>query len=179
MIVIQAKLDFEVIRMNDEVNGKVLDYVEIRGKGESAFGTCAESIADRMKDKKALIIQSVFDFGENDVPFAMRLVRDVKDVIISFANADWQFYYISKDGETYKYCHNPSGNNLSALDIYDSLVGSFIITSKPTRKLKETLEDILKSEYFCDEPEDPFSEEPWNPDDEEHELSYYVIYEET
>ena len=179
MIVIQAKLDFEVIRMNDEVNGKVLDYIEIKGKGESAFGTCAKSIADRMKDRKALIIQSVFDFGETDVPFAMRLVKDGDNVLISFANADWQFYFISKDGESYTFCHNPSGKNLSALDIYDSLVGSFIIKHESSmQKIKETLEDILKSEYFCDEPEDPFSEEPWDPEDEDHELSYFVIYEE-
>ena len=40
----------------------ILDYVEIVKAGDSAFDTCAESIAERMKNKNVLLIQSVFLF---------------------------------------------------------------------------------------------------------------------
>lgn len=164
--------------MGIQFKGKVQEYVEIIKTGESAFDVCAESIAAQIKDSNEVIIQSVFWFGETDVPFALRLLKDNDNISISFANADWQFYRTHKDNETYE-IDNPFitiNGTISAFTLFDSLTGSYVIKQETSmQNLKETLKELLKSEYFCDEPEDPFSEEPWDPEDEEHDLSYFVI----
>ena len=149
----------------------ILDYVEIVKAGDSAFDTCAESIAERMKNKNVLLIQSVFLFAETDVPFAMRLVRDGDDVSISFADADWQFYRISEDCKTYEFCRDyiPNADNLTALELFDSLTSGLVIKLKSSiQDLKGEIAELLNSEYAFDE----------DSVDEEHELSYFVIYEE-
>ena len=93
----------------------------------------------------------------------------------------WLGYYssYSQTVEEVDYYANLENDAVEALENTCTLLKVTYPIIYKDRDYLPTLEDILKSEYFCDEPEDPFSEEPWNPDDEEHELSYYVIYEET
>ena len=157
--------------MNNQITGRILEYVDIKAIGEPAFDLCAESIAAQMEDKEAVVIQSVFDFAETDVPFALRLIKNEDKVSISFANADWQFFRTRKSGDYYDfecpvYKTIDAGKDVSALALFDRAVGSYIINQESSvQSLKETLKELLKSEYFFDE----------DPKDYEHDLSYYVI----
>lgn len=149
----------------------ILDYVEIVKAGDSAFDICAESIAERMKNKNVLLIQSVFLFAETDVPFAMRLVRDGDDISISFADADWQFYRINEECKTYEFCRDyiPNADNLTALELFDGLTSGWVIKLKSSiQDLQAEIAELLNSEYAFDE----------DSVDDDHELSYFVIYEE-
>jgi hypothetical protein len=96
-------------------NHDVVCFNEICEQGyDNAMNVCAKSIADRMKDKEVLIIQSDHYPGNVDIPFAMCIINENNHITVYTIEADWEHFRVTEDGKHWKPCY---GNELLILKI--------------------------------------------------------------
>lgn len=92
--------------MGGNFNNDLVGIVNIHGKDKIGFEECANRIATLAKQHYVVIIQSVFGFGDTDVPFTM-FIRDMcGHVEAAWLDADWEYFRVNNAGDKWKPCYD-------------------------------------------------------------------------
>ena len=87
--------------MGGNFNNDLVGIVNIHGKDKVGFEECANRIATLAKQHYVVIIQSVFGFGDMDVPFTM-FIRDMcGHVEAAWLDADWEYFRVNNAGNKF------------------------------------------------------------------------------
>ena len=92
--------------MGGNFNNDLVGIVNIHGKDKVGFEECANRIATLAKQHYVLIIQSVFGFGDTDVPFTMFIRDTCGHVEAAWLDADWEYFNINNAGDKWKPCYD-------------------------------------------------------------------------
>ena len=97
--------DYDKI-MGGNFNNDLVGIVNIHGKDKVGFEECATRIATLTKQHYVVIIQSVFGFGDMDVPFTMFIRNTCGHVEAAWLDADWDYFRINNAGDKWKPCYD-------------------------------------------------------------------------
>ena len=92
--------------MGGNFNNDLVGIVNIHGKDKVGFEECANRIATLAKQHYVVIIQSVFGFGDMDVPFTMFIRNVFGHVEASWLDADWEYFRVNNAGDKWKPCYD-------------------------------------------------------------------------
>jgi hypothetical protein len=92
--------------MGGNFNNDLVGIVNIHGKDKVGFEECANRIATLAKQHYVVIIQSVFGFGDMDVPFTMFIRNVFGHVEAAWLDADWDYFRINNAGDKWKPCYD-------------------------------------------------------------------------
>lgn len=92
--------------MGGNFNNDLVGIVNIHGKDKVGFEECANRIATLAKQHYVLIIQSVFGFGDTDVPFTMFIRDTCGHVEAAWLDADWDYFRVNNAGDKWKPCYD-------------------------------------------------------------------------
>lgn len=92
--------------MGGNFNNDLVGIVNIHGKDKVGFEECANRIATLAKQHYVLIIQSVFGFGDMDVPFTMFIRDTCGHVEAAWLDADWEYFNVNNMGDKWKPCYD-------------------------------------------------------------------------
>ena len=92
--------------MGGNFNNDLVGIVNVHGKDKVGFEECANRIATLTKQHYVVIIQSVFGFGDNDVPFTMFIRNACGHVEAAWLDADWEYFRVNNAGNKWKPCYD-------------------------------------------------------------------------
>ena len=92
--------------MGGGFNNDLVGIVNIHGKDKVGFEECANRIATLTKQHYVVIIQSVFGFGDMDVPFTMFIRNACGHVEAAWLDADWEYFNVNSMGYKWKPCYD-------------------------------------------------------------------------
>lgn len=92
--------------MGGNFNNDLVGIVNIHGKDKVGFEECANRIATLAKQHYVVIIQSVFGFGDTDVPFTMFIRDTCGHVEAAWLDADWEYFNVNNAGDKWKPCYD-------------------------------------------------------------------------
>ena len=100
------KFPEHLIEEEKDYDHDIIETVEFHEKSLYALYKTAESIAQRMRGNRSLIVQAAHDFANYDTPFAMCIVRNKDDSFDVFSiDADWEYYSINQDETKWEPCY--------------------------------------------------------------------------
>lgn len=92
--------------MGGNFNNDLVGIVNIHGKDKVGFEECANRIVTLAKQHYIVIIQSVFGFGDTDVPFTMFIRNSFGHVNALWLDADWEYFRVNNAGNKWKPCYD-------------------------------------------------------------------------
>lgn len=101
----RSDYDYDKI-MGGNFNNDLVGIVNIHGKDKVGFEECANRIATLAKQHYVVIIQSVFGFGDMDVPFTMFIRNVFGHVEAAWLDSDWEYFSVNNAGDKWKPCYD-------------------------------------------------------------------------
>lgn len=92
--------------MGGNFNNDLVGIVNTHGKDKVGFEECANRIATLTKQHYVVIIQSVFGFGDMDVPFTMFIRNACGHVNALWLDSDWEYFRVNNAGDKWKPCYD-------------------------------------------------------------------------
>lgn len=92
--------------MGGNFNNDLVGIVKVHGKDKVGFEECANRIATLAKQHYVVIIQSVFGFGDMDVPFTMFIRNVFGHVEAAWLDSDWEYFNVNNAGDKWKPCYD-------------------------------------------------------------------------